>query len=164
MSDGRHRRLTDRVSVRVVSSRLDATATREAVIEAIQDLVTNLIGSEQLAIWTLDEGASTLSLVHSEGIDAGPFQTVPVGAGVIGRVAASGEPYVAPEDGDDSDAPNLTACFPLKVGDAVIGAFALFGLMPQKPGLEAVDHHLLERLGTLGGDALERTAAGGKVA
>lgn len=156
-SDGSDTQMT---SLDVANARLDAATNRDEVVEAITEIIVNLIGSEEFAIFTLDEKAPGLRLLESQGIASWRYRNIPVDDGVIGRVAATGEPYIISDGDYEPDPPDLTACFPLKLGHAVTGAIAIFRLLPQKPGLEATDCELLDSLGIQAGAALYRTATG----
>jgi nitrate/nitrite-specific signal transduction histidine kinase len=144
----------------VASFQLHSTLDRDEVVSAIQEIIINLIGSEELAIYEMSADAATLRLVGHFGIDPVAYATVPVGSGIIGKTAVSGEVYFPgiPARGVDlAPTPreaNLTACVPLKLQDKVIGALAVFRLLPQKSGLEAVDLELFNLLGTHAATAL----------
>ncbi len=74
----------------VASYRLHGTLDRQEVLSTIQEIVINLIGSEELGIFLWDPKTSALSLVASHGIDTAGFQQIPWGSGIIGRVAQTG--------------------------------------------------------------------------
>ena len=137
----------------VASYQLNGTLDRERVIAAIKEIVINLVGCEELAIWELDEVLGALILAGSFGIDAGAWASIPVRSGVIGTVAATGEPFIDPER-----AQNLLACIPLKLDDHVVGAIGIFSLLPQKQGLEPLDHELFELLASHAASALYCTS------
>ena len=141
----------------VASYQLHSTLDRAEVLAAIQEIVINLIGSEELAIYELPDGGAELQLVGSFGVDAAEMPRVPLGAGIIGKAAASGEPFYAGRSQTDGHAPreaSLTACVPLRLGDKVMGAVAVFGLLPQKNGFAAVDYELFNLLATHAATAL----------
>lgn len=143
----------------VASYQLHGTMDREEVVAAIQEIVINLIGSEELALYEMDPDGTTLRLAGSFGIDPLVFATVPPGSGIIGRVATTGQPFF-PGSEAGPRAPretHLTACVPLKLGERVIGALAVFRLLPQKSGLEAVDYELFNLLATHAATALYLT-------
>jgi hypothetical protein len=139
----------------VASYRLHGTLDRDEVLQTIQEILANLIGSEEIAVFER-EGA-TLSLVASCGIDPSSCRRVPVGAGVIGRAVETGRVHVVAEPavrhGGDLES-RLTACIPLTLGDRVIGAIAIFRLLPQKTAIEALDHELFDLLATHAATAL----------
>lgn len=143
----------------VASYQLHSTLDRDEVVEAVKEIVINLIGSEELAIYEMSADGTALRLVGSFGIDPLAYATVPVGSGLIGKAAATGEP-VYPAKGDPQGTPResqLTACVPLKLKDRVVGALAVFRLLPQKNGLETVDLELFNLLGTHAATALYLT-------
>ena len=139
----------------VASTRLNETLRRDEVLEAIQEIVINLIGSEELAIYELSGGA--LRLASSFGTIATELHEVPLGRGLIGRATANGETWVV-GNGDAAGAlpseASLTACIPLRVDGRVIGAIAIFRLLRHKRGLEDVDRELFALLGTQAAAAL----------
>jgi hypothetical protein len=149
----------------VASYRLHGTLDRGEVLQTIQEIVANLIGSEQMAVFELD--GPVLSLVASFGIDPSSCRSVRVGIGSIGRVVETGRIHVAEHPptrhGEDLES-QLTACIPLTLGDRVIGAIAIFQLLPQKAGIEAVDHELFDLLATHAATALYCTGLEARLA
>jgi hypothetical protein len=133
----------------VASYQFAGTLHRDRVLEIILEILANLVGSEETAVFELDEQGEALRLVAANGIEPGPFRSVARGAGVIGSVAASGETWIvgesAPAEGPEA---RLTACVPLRLEDKVTGAIAIFRLLPQKSGLEPVDRELFDLLAT----------------
>jgi len=143
----------------VASLRLHSTLLRADVVSAIQDIVINLIGSEELAIFErVPNGADHLRLIASFGVDARPIRTVPLGAGVIGRAARAGKAHVTGRDHSLGEVlpheAHLTACVPMVVDGHVTGAVAIFRLLEHKRALEDVDFELFALLGTQGAMAL----------
>ena len=139
---------TNLANLYVASYQLNGTLERDRVVAAIQEIVINLIGSEELGIWQIDEDLDSLALIGSFGINAREWAGVPLGSGIVGHVACSGERYTVTE----SDArpfgreEHLTACIPLKLDDKVIGVIGIFRLLQQKQGLEPVDFELFDLL------------------
>ena len=141
----------------VASYRLHETVERREVLAILQEIVANLVGSEEMAIFETNPEGSALSLVGSFGIDPGRHRTVLVGSGIIGRAIQSGETYVSdggPAQGGLPQEAELTACIPLKLDGRVTGAIALFRLLPQKAGFVAVDRELFDLLATHAATAL----------
>jgi len=141
----------------VASYRLHGTVERREVLLAIQEIVANLIGSEELAILEREPGTSELSLVASFGVDEAPLRRITVGAGLIGRVAATGELYVIGEGaagGHAGPEPQVTACIPLSLDGRVTGVIAIFRLLSHKAALEAADHELFDLLASQAAVAL----------
>ena len=134
----------------VVSYRLHGTLERSEVLLVIEEIIINLIGSEELAVFEVDEQGAFLELVSSFGIEPEKYRHIPMGSGLIGQVALEGRPYIAErrayEELPEND--NLIACIPLKLGDRVTGAVAMFSLLPQKSGLGSLDYELFDLLAT----------------
>ncbi len=143
----------------VALDRLHCGLDREAALAAIQEIVINVIGSEEFAV--LEARGGALSLVHAFGVDPDRLRSVPAGAGAIGRAAATGRLYVAGRAGppDPADA-DLSACVPLRVGDRVWGVLAIFRLLGHKPGFAESDQTVFELLAAHAGLALHLRAAG----
>jgi len=147
---------TNLANLYVASYQLNGTLDRERVVAAIQEIVINLIGSEEVGIWELDEELSALWLTGSFGINAREWAGVPLGSGVVGTVAHTGERFVISETlvkpfGREE---HLTACIPLKLDDKVVGVIAIFRLLQQKQALEPVDFELFDLLGSHAASAL----------
>jgi len=146
----------------VASYRLHSTLKRDEVLSIIQEIIINLIGSEELGVFELDSARSMLRLVSSFGIQPESYQSIPLGSGVIGKTALTGEVFVdelGKHDGRRDEESKLTSCIPLKLGDRVIGAIAIFTLLQQKPGLQDLDHELFDLLATHAATALYSTRA-----
>jgi GAF domain-containing protein len=152
---------TNLANLYVASYQLNGTLDRERLIASIQEIVINLIGSEELGIWELDEELSALWLVGSFGINAPEWAGVPLDSGVIGTVARTGERFVAAEMlvqpfGREE---HLTACIPLKLDDKVVGVIGIFRLLQQKQALDPVDFELFDLLTSHAATALYCTRA-----
>jgi hypothetical protein len=140
------------VAVTSVHGALD----RPAVLSSVQEIVTNLIGSEEMAIFEIDASNQRLTLLASMGIDPGAYQEIYLGEGAIGRAAATGERVIRPGGGsvtEDGEA-SLTACIPLKVAGRVVGVLAVFRLLPHKGRLDAIDLDLFDVLAAHAASAL----------
>ena len=140
------------VAVTSVHGALD----RPSVLSSVQEIVTNLIGSEEMAIFEIDATHGGLTLLASMGIEPGPYQDIALGAGAIGRAAATGERLIRQQGGsltEDGDAA-LTACIPLKVAGRIVGVLAVFRLLPHKGWLDAIDIDLFDVLAAHAASAL----------
>jgi hypothetical protein len=144
---------TDLAELFVALERIHGGLSRGETLAALQEIVINVVGSEELAI--LERRGDRLVLVQSFGIDPERVREVPVGQGVIGRTAATGKLYVAGHDGAaDATEPDLTACVPLRLGDEVSGVVAIYRLLGHKPGLSETDHAIFDLMTTHAGVAL----------
>lgn len=153
--------MNDRPDITAARTMLRDASNTDAVITALHDAVVNLVGTEQLAIFTISEGSARLSLARCVGIDAGRYHDIPIGAGVIGRVAATGTPANTATDPGAREVPGLTVCFPLRHDGIVRGVVAVFELLPHRPALTDTDLTLLQVLSDESGAALARTASAG---
>ena len=140
------------VAVTSVHDALD----RPSVLSSVQEIVTNLIGSEEMAIFETDATRGRVTLLASIGIEPGPYQEIALGEGAIGRAAATDERLIRQDGGsltEDGDAA-LTACIPLKVAGRVVGVLAVFRLLPHKGSLDAIDIDLFDVLAAHAASAL----------
>jgi hypothetical protein len=147
----------------VATIRLHGSIDHGDVLAAIQEIVINLVGSEELAVFEMNSQGTMLQLSSQFGLDPAPLATVRVGVGIIGACAESAKAYVAGEGSQGARVgvaaeANLTACIPFVVEGVVIGAVAIFRLLEHKPKLEAIDHELFALLGTHAATALYCTS------
>lgn len=145
-------RNNDLANLYVASYRLHGTLDREQILTAIQEIIINLIGCEEIAIFETEPDGSALKLVSAFGIDDDSLSSIPRGQGILGRVARSGRMWVAGEDDGGDRAANertLTAVLPLQLDGKVTGLIAVFRLLPQKgERLEDLDRELFDLLAT----------------
>lgn len=141
----------------VATYRLHGTVDREEVLLGMQEVIANLVGCEEVVIYESD-AQGTLRVAWTFGLEADDMPVIAAGEGLVGRAVEEGEtlivqqPAEAERSGGDA---NLSACVPLKADGKVVGAVALYRLLPQKfDGLTDLDQELLKLLGTHGGTAL----------
>lgn len=142
-------RVTNLVGLYAASHRLHETFERWALLDILRDIINNIVGSEELGIFELDARRSTLVLVHSMGIEPAGLQSIPLGHGIIGQTALTGQLFVAREGKGPPAAghePALTACVPLRIGSRIWGVIAIFGMLPHKPTLGDSDLELFALL------------------
>lgn len=145
----------------VASFRLHGTVKKSEVLDAIHEIVINLIGCEEHAVLEIaQDGLALTSSFGLETLEKERLAKVPFGHGILGRVARTGERYLRGES-DSSQAEayeeHLTVAVPLKLGERVVGVLAIFRLLPQKAELEAGDHELFDLLSTHAATALAFT-------
>ncbi len=131
----------------VASYQLHTSVDRDAVLTAIQEIVVNLIGSEQLAIYQR-RGDAPFRLAASFGFDEEKLAAIIGGEYAVEKL---GEGHIFR---DPADLQPLTACVPLKIGDRHIGAILIFRLLEHKPALQPVDHELFDLLAVHASTAL----------
>jgi transcriptional regulator with GAF, ATPase, and Fis domain len=142
--------MANMASLYIAANSLHAALDRTAVLASVQDVVTTLIGSEEMAIFEVNRDHRGLNLLASQGIEPARYQRVSLGDGLIGTSASTGQAVIRTEggavqgQGDEA----ITACIPMKVGQRVLGVIAVFRLLPHKGGLTSVDLDLLDLLST----------------
>lgn len=129
----------------VASHQLHASVERETVLTAIQEIVINLIGSEQVAIYERC-GDREFHLAASFGLDETNVMSLVTGEYAVEKL---GEGHIFHEHREP-----LTACVQLKIGERVEGAILIFRLLDHKPKLEPVDYELFELLSVHASTAL----------
>ena len=141
-----------------VSARLLQAIELGDVYEAIGEIIGNLIGCEEVAIFEHYPTEQAFSLVWSTGVEKETLRQFGLGAGLIGRAAheatsqfRSRQPGTPPLHHET----NLTACVALKLDREVIGVIVILDLLPQKNGLEWADFELLKYLETYGAVAAQ---------
>lgn len=128
------------------------------VFEAIAEIIANLVGSEEIAIFHYETDTKNISLGWSWGVETEALQRLISGAGMLGRALHNGVTQFRDRQPDDLLLPyekNLTACVVLKSSREITGAIAIFGLLPQKPRLEWLDFEILKFLEVYGAVAIQ---------
>lgn len=139
--------------------RLHATLDCVAVVRAIEDIMMNIVGAEQLAIFEIASDES-IRLVSSIGIENVPV-TIASGEGIVGKSIANGTTFTRQDQrrGDGvSWEQALTACVALRLGKRPFGGIALFALAEQKAEFNATDFELFRVLETHAAVALRASS------
>jgi regulator of replication initiation timing len=150
-------RNNDLANLYVASYQLHSTFDRAEVVSAVQEIVINLIGSEEMALFELEEESGQLRLIGSFGIDEEVWKIVPKGEGLIGGAVEQGVSVLPGRHHGLSPTAaerGLTAAIPLQLGERVVGAVVVWGLLEHKGGLEDLDYELFDLLGTHAATAL----------
>ena len=135
----------------VASYQLHTSIDRESVLKAIQEIVANLVGSEQVAVFEIaPTGAFALSAAF--GVDNQRLTRFTLGDGPIAQRVRSGQIYVNPTATAGQD--QITACIPLSIGASIFGAILIFRLLDHKPTLQPVDHEIFDLLAVHAATAL----------
>lgn len=142
----------------VATYRLHGTVDQQEVLSAMQEVIANLIGCEEIAILEVGAGGE-LRPILTLGVEGRFDQPLPQ-TGVLAEVVRSGrtivlEPGAGTQASTEGPETGLSACVPLSVEGEVIALIALFQLLPQKfEGLTDLDKELLNLLATHGATAL----------
>jgi putative methionine-R-sulfoxide reductase with GAF domain len=131
----------------VASYQLHSTLDYKEVVRIVQEIVINLIGAEAFHLFMVSEKTGQLELETSEGQEA-PVAAIPMGEGLIGGAARSGENYfadvVAHAEPTPFDQP--IAVVPLKIKETVIGVISINKLLVQKTAFSNMDYELFTLL------------------
>jgi hypothetical protein len=130
----------------VVMERIHGTLDHGEVLIAIQDLVINVIGSEELAVYALADGDRELRPVQTFGVEDRRLGPVAMGAGPIGRAAAERRSWVVGDGQPPPEYPDLTACVPLETAGHLVGVLVIWRMLNHKPVFGSRDRRVLELL------------------
>jgi hypothetical protein len=147
-------RTADVMHLYVTLERLHRGLTRGETLVALQEIVINILGSEEFALFEARDGV--LRAVHTFGMPAAVLADARAGRGAIGR-AAEGCAWFAPGDAAAALEPgeqDLTIALPLRAGDGIVAVLAVFRLLPHKAKLSGADLEVLSLLETHAGMAL----------
>jgi GAF domain len=130
----------------VVMERLHGTLDHGEVLAGVQDVVINVIGSEELAVFEPSEDGLWLVPTQSFGVEGRRLGRVAWGEGPIGRAAVEGKGWVVGDGAAPPELPDLTACVPLPAGDQVAGVLVIWKMLAHKPVFGEADRSVLEHL------------------
>jgi hypothetical protein len=159
--------VSDLANLYVAVNSLHGATEPPRVIAALREIVANLVGSEEFALFETDARHGHIRLIATSGVASFRFEAVEIGSGIIGTVAETGRPYVCRQGGSGQSGSDesITACLPLRIGTSVTGVLAIFHLLPHKGVLEDPDLDLFELLSAHVAPALQfaRFYSGGRV-
>ena len=153
-----HDQNTNLVQLTVASQLLATSIEREEVLSAIEEVVINMIGSEELAIFDLDRDGVSLRIARIHGMDPTSPRLKQASDPIRGVVSSGSLLVVKERDVRTIDRMGgLTAAIPLVVERNVMGVVAIFRLVRQKLQLDPNDHDLFEVLSRQAAMALHST-------
>ncbi|MGH9320614.1 MAG: GAF domain-containing protein [Vicinamibacteria bacterium] len=128
----------------VAKHRLHASFDAGEVMRIVRDIMVELVGAKEFAIYLLDPRQKVLRRVIGGGTGKRP-DTVALGEGHLGRVATAGRPFYIETSGERDRSPDVPlAIIPLLGESDAIGIISIWQLLPHKKGFTPVDHQLLE--------------------
>jgi predicted RNase H-like nuclease (RuvC/YqgF family) len=145
----------------VATYRLHGSLERDQVLATMTEIVINLVGSEEFAIFELQNDA--LTVAASVGVDTAHLTAGHRMATNAREAIAKKAIYVAAKDGVPvhSNGTDVTVCIPLEVGGTLIGAIVIFRLLAHKERLEPHDQELFNLLATHAATALHASTLHG---
>jgi len=129
--------------------RLQAAANQADALEGIREITGNLIGSEEVAIFKLDNEKAVCWLYWYVGIDPNQHAYLDLTREPALREVFSGKIVFASGHGAEkllSINHPVNALVPIVAGGATTAVLVIFGLLPQKTGLDEVDREICEVL------------------
>jgi len=131
----------------IATYQLHSTLDFRDVLKIISEIIINLIGGEEFALYLLDENTGRLQAVSVEGFGLEQLPTFRLGEETPGSVAVSGESFYAGQLSDfASSFEQPLACIPLKIKERVIGVIAVYKLFTQKTRFADIDYELFTLL------------------
>ena len=124
----------------VTLTRLVESPDRAAALEALRDVVINIIGSEDFAVY--ETGATVAMMGDTAALHPRFDGEMPL----VRDAIATGRPRLAAATEGASAGP--VACVPLMIGREVRAVLVIFRLLPHKTALGARDIDVLELLRT----------------
>ena len=121
--EAQHAALT---SLYVAAHQLHGTVQRETVLNRLEEIVVNFVGSEEFGVYERTPGDE------------------------LRRIAQVG----LRDDADPRLRQDLAACIPLEIDETLVGYIAIYRLLPHKPVLEPADLELFDLLKTHAAAAL----------
>jgi hypothetical protein len=129
---------------------LHSSVEPDSVLQAIQEVVINLVGSEEFAIVRNSEQLEPRALF---GITSERLRGLSPKAGIIGRALSESCPLSLPR-GVPVDSTGVRVCIPLCSAGQTLGFVLIFGFLPQKNEILPIDHELFSLVGTQAATAL----------
>lgn len=133
-----------------------ACLEEQSPLESIVREVTGLVGSDSAALWRMDETSGMIRMIAAYGLKSSEFLPLPLGQGLAGNVAQSGEAISL------EDAPADPRCiFPREARESGIASYLAAPLTVDGKTLGVIEAHTVSRRTWTESDrrALESAAA-----
>lgn len=147
---------TNLANLYVATYQLHGTLDRETVLEAIQEIVVNLVGSEDFGILERNADTGEFDLVAAVGPKG---RAISVDDRLVQSALTSGHSYISPTPASDE----TPACIPLALDGEVVGVIVIRGLLPHKTAFEPLDQELFDLLASHAAAALYCSALAERV-
>jgi len=138
--------------------RLQNAVDQADALDAIREIAGNLIGSEEIAVFNVDNKRSELWLYWSFGVDPNKHAILEVLREPVLKQVLLGKAVFRHPGHDQNllstDDP-ANALIPIIVNGSVCAVIVLFRLFTHKPGFEAADLELFDVLSNCAGRAVE---------
>lgn len=151
------RNLHDDAFVDAARHRLLSAHTATDAREAVREIVANLLGSEEMVLFKVDEQKGALWSYWAFGVDGANHDVVDVFSDPVIEQVLAGHIFVNPNaTGKKVVHKNrpVNAFVPIRLGSKVVAALVIFKLLPQKSGISSTDMELLKVISDHAGAAL----------
>ena len=123
--------------------RLRECSDHQQACEAIREVVSNLMGCEEMALLQLGPYGGSASLIWSFGLDLEAFRFSQELRNAAMPALIAGEAYVyASKDHGSALKTEISALIPIQFKGITAGVLILFKLLPQKSAIEECDREL----------------------
>ncbi|HJX83061.1 MAG TPA: hypothetical protein VJ723_01810 [Candidatus Angelobacter sp.] len=149
--------LDARAKVSAALACLQDARDQAAGLESIREVAANVLGSEEVAVFKVDEERAVLWLHWCVGIDPNKYICLDVMREPKLQSVLAGEIIFASENSDEkllSTEDPVSALVPIFVSDAVAAAIVIFRLLPQKAAFDAADREVCRTLSICAGHAI----------
>jgi hypothetical protein len=157
-----------RISDREYDPRLEAAHKRlresngqADALEAIREIVTNLLGCEEIALFTVGQQGNS-ALLWFFGIDPHQHQSLDAFDKSILRRVLQGEVHIAQTDSNRHDNYRnqpLRVFVPIRLNERTVAVLVMLKLLPQKLGIDEADLNLVKLLSNEAGQCLFAASA-----
>jgi chemotaxis protein CheD len=130
-------------------------------LEAVREIVTNLLGCEEIALFTIDQQGNS-ALFWFFGIDPHQHKTLDAFDKSILHRVLQGEVHIAKVDGNPhgkyKEQP-LRVFVPMRISERTVAVLVMLKLLPQKLGFDEADLNLVKLLSREAGQYLFAASA-----
>lgn len=145
--------------VEAARKRLLESVDQADALEAIREIVTNLLGCEEIGLFTIvhENDHAKNGLLWSFGIDPQKHGTLSAFEQSVLRRVLQGElhiPQVGHEAHGNHEKPPIRAFIPIRRNGRTVAVLVMLKLLPQKPGFDEADIKLVDLLSNEAGRAL----------
>jgi|1185.fasta_scaffold186895_2 hypothetical protein len=152
-----NRQVIDDFRIEAAQIRLQQASGQVDTFEAIREIIANLFGSEEMALYRIDQERAVLWLTWSFGIDPHTHSMIDLLKEPALESVLKGRPFVAQSLGELKVCgikEPVNAFIPVQHNGKTIAVLAIMRLLPQKQSIDANDQRLFQMLSAEIGSAL----------
>jgi len=138
----------------VASYQLHVSLSFRHTVRQIRELLEQLVGASIFAVYLQKSDGRTLAPIVADGIDKPKAIAIDPDDGGIGEVFSTGVAQIERGHLEAGSIDNPVALVPIKMEDRVVGVFAIYATLEQKPRFLPVDFELFKLLGAHAAAAL----------